>query len=171
MYCPDCGQVVNPDAAFCSSCGKKLSDVQSISQYFQIGSYVLGANLPYSAGMAEFSHAEYKTMGRNFRGERDYIGRPVTFLSREWKLMLGTVNGQLYKIALCFESLKEWAAIALADDAYRYWTTAFGPPTTQAVGVFTWDAHDGNVIIQMSEFGGIYAVNLFLTSSCVRNFR
>lgn len=171
MYCSNCGKVVLPGAAFCSSCGRKLPNGDSISQYFRIGSYLLGVKLPDTEGLTEFSHTEYKTLGRQFRGEKDYNAMPVTFLSRKWKLMLGTVDGQLYKIALHQEFQKEAEAKFAADDAFLYCATALGPPTTQAVGLFTWDACDGSIVMQMAEVDGTYALNLFLTSGCVRDFR
>jgi hypothetical protein len=114
---------------------------------------------------------EYKTMGRQFAGEKRYTCLPVMFLSRKWNLMLGAVHGQLYKIALSIDLRKEWQANAVAEDTLLYCTTALGPPAEEGAGLFAWDARDGNVIMQMAEVGGIYALSLFLTSSCVRSFR
>ena len=83
---------------------------------FQIDRYKLGSPIGGLAELAEFSQSEYETMGRKFHGERNYNGPPVSFLGRPWKLMLGTVNGNIYKIAVYLEldGKQEALLIALA---------------------------------------------------------
>ena len=66
---------------------------------FPIGQYKLDTRVETVTGLTEFSAAEYAVMGRQFEGEKNYNAAPVTFLGRQWKLQLGTVNGRIYKIA------------------------------------------------------------------------
>ena len=138
---------------------------------FAIGSYKLNAPVKELAGLTEFSTAEYVIMGRHFEGEKNYNAPPVTFLGREWKLQLGTVHGNIYKVApyLAFKDKRE--ANLVAVETRSYCTKTLGKPSEQQTGLFIWDTTDGNVVLQTGETAEGFAVSLFLTSRSVRSFK
>jgi hypothetical protein len=138
---------------------------------FPIGKYKLDASVDGVAGLVEFSATEYATMGRQFESERDYNGPPVTFLSRQWKLMLGTVQGKIYKIAPYLELKTKQEANPIAMETLRYCMEHLGEPSSQKTGLFIWDTTDGNVIFQTAEAADGLAISLFITSRATRNFK
>ncbi len=138
---------------------------------FPIGPYHLDAPVEGIAGLREFSSDEYAIMGRQFHGERNYNAPPVEFLGRQWSLMLGTVNGKIYKIAPFLEARSKSEANPIAMATLQFCTETLGKPTSQKTGLFIWDTADGNTILQTSETSGGLAINLFLTSRAVRGFR
>ena len=138
---------------------------------FPIGKYKLDASVDGLAGLVEFSRTEYATMGRQFEGERNYNAPPVTFLGRRWKLMLGTVQGKIYKIAPYLELQTKQEANPIAMETVQYCTEHLGKPSSQKTGLFIWDTIDGNVILQTAETAEGLAINLFITSRATRNFK
>ena len=121
-------------------------------------------------GLTEISPAEYSVFGRTFRGEVLFHAPAVTFLGFTWSLMLGAVNGELYKIA---PSLK----LSFIGDANRaamitltYCKDELGKPSQQQTGLFCWDATDGNVILQTVEGASSIDINLFITSRTVQSY-
>ena len=137
---------------------------------FQIDRYKLDSPIEGLAELAEFSQSEYETMGRKFHGERNYNGPPVSFLGRPWKLMLGTVNGNIYKIAVYLELDGKQEANPIAIQTLQYCMAQLGKPSKRQTGLFIWDAVDGNVVLQTAELASGLDINLFLTSSAVQNF-
>ena len=138
---------------------------------FPIGEYRIDAPVEGIAGLREFSPAVYAVMGRQFEGEKNYFGLPVEFLGRQWDLMLGTVNGRIYKVAPLLEARSKQEANPIAMETLRYCTKRLGNPISQKTGLFTWDTTDGNVILQTTETAEGLAINLFVTTRAVRNFK
>ena len=136
---------------------------------FTIGTYKLGDHVD-PAGLSEFSEVEYQVMGRQFKNERNFHAPQVTFLGSPWNLMLGTVDGNIYKIAPYLEFQTKQEANPVAMEALQYCTVQLGKPSVQNTGMFIWDTTDGNVILQTGETGEGLALNLFITSSKVNQF-
>ena len=141
------------------------------SASFPIGPYRLNASIDGIAGLREFSSVEYAVMGRQFDGERNYNVPPVEFLGRRWNLTLGTVNRKVYKIAPFLEARGKDEANPIAMATLRYCTETLGEPDSQKTGLFVWDTSDGNTILQTAETAEGLAINLFVTSREVRNFK
>jgi hypothetical protein len=110
-------------------------------------------------------------MGRQFEGEINYNAPVLVFLGRPWKLMLGTVNGKVYKIAPYLELDNKQEANPIAMETLRYCTEHLGQPAAQNTGMFIWDTTDGNVVLQTAETAEGLEINLFITSRAVRNFK
>ena len=138
---------------------------------FPVGEYRLDVPVDGLTGLIEFSSTEYATMDRVFEGETNYNAPAVTFLDRPWNLMLGTVHGRIYKIALhlVFSTKREASPVAM--QALRHCTERLGKPSSRKTGLFIWDASDGNVILQTAETAEGLAVNLFITSRGVRDLK
>lgn len=136
---------------------------------FAIGTYSLNQTVP-SAGLREFSEAEYTTMGRQFKGEQNFNAPTVQFLGYSWKLQLGTVASRVYKIASYLSFPSKQAANPAAMAALQYCTEQLGKPTSQETGLFIWDTTDGNVILSTADTAEGLNINLFLTSNAVKHF-
>lgn len=138
---------------------------------FPIGPYTLDSRVDSYRGFVELSEYEYRAMPKQFRGEKIYKVPEVEFLGRRWKLMLGIVGDTIYKIAPYLEFDSRLHAQAVAEDLLVYCTSRLGPPTTSEPGLFLWDTLDGNVLLQMADVFGRYALNLFETSNAARTFQ
>jgi hypothetical protein len=146
---------------------------------FPIGPYKLDASTDGLTGLIEFSKAQYVLMGRIFEGERNYSGPPVEFLGCSWKLMLGTVYGRIYKIALYLEELNRQEASRISTDTFHYCHEKLGEPSEQKIGrgfpwgtgFCVWNAMDGNAILQTVEVDGSFAINIFVTSWSTKDFK
>jgi len=138
---------------------------------FPIGKYRIDASVDGLADLVEFSATEYAIMGRRFEGERNYNAPEVIFLGRQWKLLLGTVQGNIYKIAPYLELKTKQEANPIAMVTLRYCTEQLGKPSSQKTGLFIWDTIDGNVILQTADSADGLAINLFITSRAVQNFK
>jgi hypothetical protein len=88
----------------------------------------------------------------------------------KWEVMLGAVNGIIYKIALCNLFHDKQQASIVAMNALEFCLSSFGKPSEQRTGFYAWDCTDGNVILQTAPVNEGFAINLFLTSSQVRTF-
>ncbi len=138
---------------------------------FPIGRYTLNSSISGLAGLVEFSATEYTTMGRQFKGEANYNVPSVTFLGRPWKLILGTVDSKIYKIAPYLELKNKEDANPIAIEALRYCTEHLGKPSSQEPGLFIWDTTDGNVVLQTADVPDGVGINLFITAREIRTFR
>lgn len=137
---------------------------------FPIGNYKLDAVVDVTS-LTEFSAFEYTVMGRQFEEEKNYNAPPATFLNREWKLQLGTVNGKIYKIAPFLECENRKDADLAMNDTLNYCKERMGKPSEEKSGLVVWDTADGNVVLQPLDAAGLLGVALFLTSNAVRNFK
>jgi hypothetical protein len=146
---------------------------------FPIGRCKLDAAADVLTGLTEFSQAQYALMGRVFEGEQNYNGPPVEFLVCSWKLMLGTVYGRIYKIAIYLEELTREEASRIAMDTFHYCYEKLGEPSEQKIGqgfpwgtgFFVWNAMDGNAILQTVEVDASFAINFAITSSSTKDFK
>ena len=138
---------------------------------FQVGAYRLGMRLNNSHELTEFTSAEYGVFGRDFRAQVNYHAPPVTFFDMTWKLMIGTVNGEIFKLAPYLELRSKDEANKAAWTALSHCRAELGEPSQQKTGLFIWDTTDGNVILQTAEGADGFAVNVFLNSSAVRSYQ
>ncbi|HEV2335871.1 MAG TPA: hypothetical protein VGS13_10270 [Stellaceae bacterium] len=138
---------------------------------FSVGPYRLDSPIEELTGLVEFSPEEYVTMGgRQFKGEKSYNTRQVTFLDRQWQGMIQTVNGHISKIAPRMELNSKQEATPIAMEALQCCVRQFGKLDQQKTGFFVWDTADGNVILQTGETIEGALVALVLTSNSVKKF-
>lgn len=138
---------------------------------FSIGAYKIDESVKGIGGLREFSADEYAIMGRTFVGEECFNAPAIEFLGRTWNLMLGTVSGKVYRIAIFLELQSKQEANSIATTALQYCIAMLGKPASQITGMFTWDTTDGNVLLQTAETVQGLGINLFVTSRTVRNYR
>ena len=143
----------------------------SAGNMLAVGPYRLDAPVEGLPGLVEWTEAEYQDIGRQFRGERNYNAPPVSFLGGQWRLMLGTVNGRIYRIApsIAFSD-KETATEALTV-VVRFYRSVLGEPAKQQPGIYVWNAPQASVILQTAEASDGLGIQLFLTSASTQNFQ
>lgn len=145
---------------------------QSLPSAFGIGDYWIDTPVPASHELVELTAQEYKFFARKFKNEKTYKATPAMFLGRSWKIMLGTVDGRVWKIAAFVELDNMAEAKRLSDDVMKYCISQLGKPTEeQRSGLTIWDTKDGNIVLQTASVMGSAAINLFVTSSSVGSFK
>ena len=137
---------------------------------FSVGPYSLDASIAGVEGLVEWSTAEYNNFGRQYRGEKNYHAPPVTFQGRQWKLIIGTVNGKIYKLVPHEEFTDKAVGNAVAADAVSFYREGLGEPAKPRPGLFIWDKPEANVIVQTAEARDGMGVQVFLTSAASRAF-
>ena len=137
-----------------------------------IGPYRLDMKADDAPKLVELTPVEKKALNLDaeFRNERIYHAPPAEFAGVSWEIVLGAVDGRIYKVS----------ALLVVEDREqrdRMWRnldgllrTPLGPPATVAATIITWDTEDGNVVINRAGAGGAYAVVLTLTSRAVSGF-
>jgi hypothetical protein len=66
---------------------------------FAIGPYNLDMSIVGLEGLVEMTSAEYKVLPKTFRGDKVFKAPDVSFLGFSWNMMLGVVEGKIYKIS------------------------------------------------------------------------
>lgn len=131
----------------------------------QIGDYSLGRNITGLAGLIEISRSEYAVLPKTFPREKIFRAADVTFLGYPWNLVLGTVDGYIYKLSAQFMSdLGDMAAAAFSESV-MYCSNQFGKPSSTDQGaVAKWHPSFGNVIVDTGSGFGQHYVNFQATS-------
>ena len=137
---------------------------------FPIGVYRIDSPTPISHELVELTAEEYKFFARMFKNEKTYKAPPVVFLGRSWNVMLGTVDGRVWKVAAFVELDNMAEAKRLTDEVMKYCISQLGKPAEQQPHLITWDTRDGNVILQTATVMGTAAINLFVTSRAAGSF-
>ncbi len=146
------------------------SKMSNLNKLFDFGKYKLDQKVTDFTGLKEFSFFKSIIIGRNFKGQKNYDGPSVIFLGRSWELMLGTVHGQIFKIAATNSPSTKHEANVIAMEALRYCKERLGQPSEQTNLLYIWDTEDGNVVLHNKERLGMFNVAIFLTSAAVRQF-
>jgi len=167
--------------------GSDLSTPQS----FAIGPYKLDMSIDGFGGplpsvrdqtglllLEEITPAEYKVLPKTFKGEKIFKAPDVSFLGFSWNMMLGVVEGKIYKMSpslwLPGKSQADEAAMKVLD----YCKSKLGEPeqregfASPETGSFMWHTSDGNVILEKPfETPLGFVINLFFTSRAARLFK
>ncbi len=147
------------------------------SASLSIGGYQLNTSIRTMQSeeeLEEFSETEYSVFGRHFRNEKCYNASEVDFLNRQWKVALGSVDDNIYKIAFFFETHSKETAIDVYSQVMQYLEKRMGQPTTEDEDLYAWDRSDGNVIMQLGKILGVgstYTIGLYQTSNRAATFR
>ncbi len=158
----------NPDTSSVTS--RPITDQSSTLLGFPTEDYALDGPVPHGDGLAEFSALEYALIERQFKNQLNYNAPAVRFLDMTWSVMLGTVEGRIYKIAASQESLTQEGAESLMAIARGHCYDRFGIPDASAPNLTVWKMTGGNVVVQALGLAGHWTVNLFVTSSASRVF-
>lgn len=138
---------------------------------FAIGPYKLDMSILGLKGLVELTPKQYDIFPKTFKGEKIYNAPNVTFLGFSWNMMLGVVEGKIYKINPYLEIHDKKQANETAMKTLMHCKSKLGEPAQHQTGLFIWDTKDGNVVLQTAETSEGFAVNLFSTSLAVRSFK
>ncbi len=137
-----------------------------------VGPYYFGMETADASNLVAFTPAEKEALSAavEFRNERIFHAPPAEFAGAGWDMVLGAVEGRVYKLSglLVLEDREQ------RDAMWRNLTqrlrSALGTPATAAATIFAWDTEDGNVVLNRVNDGEGYAVVLTLTSRAVSGF-
>ena len=135
---------------------------------FSVGPYQLEAPVAGLKGLVEWSGDEYKSMGRQFHGEKNFHAPPVMFMGRQWKLIVGTVDGKIYKLAPHTQFTDKLAALQTLEATLRFYRENVGEPAKPQPGLYIWDVPEANVIVQTAEASDGFGIGLFVTAGSAR---
>ena len=165
---PECGPMIFE--YFEGSCpGGRLYRTGIVTaKSFELGGYSLEMQPASLRNLTELSESEYLAFPRQLRGEAIYHAPPTEFLGNRWEMMIGMVDGEIYKLAASVELDDQQQAVELIQTAFRACEVQLGTPTQEQQGLFVWDTTDGNVIVQTASIMGTVAVNIFAASKIIR---
>jgi len=89
-------------------------------------------------------------------------------MGKTWDVILGTVDGGVYKISAQWTGPRHEAG-ALHREVAVLCTRRYGKPSPGAL--LLWDASDGNMVLDVANIGSEGIVNFFVTSRMVRSFK
>lgn len=138
----------------------------------KLGPYYLGMKTGDVQKLVELTQTEKEALSLvvEFKNERIYHAPPAEFAGVSWDIVLGAVDGRVYKVSalLVFDSREQ------RDGVWRnlkeILTTRLSAPANATAAIIAWDTEDGNVIVNRAEAGGANAVVLTLTSRDVTSF-
>ncbi len=131
----------------------------------QLGPYSLGQNIAGLAGLTEISQLEYAVLPKTFAREKIFRTADITFLGYPWNLVLGTIDGSIYKLSAQFISDLRDVAMAVFAESFMYCTDQFGKGSVNKDGnVVKWATSFGNIIVDTGSALGQHYVNFQLTS-------
>ena len=92
----------------------------------------------------------------------------ITFLGYPWNLVLGTLDGNIYKLSAQFVSDLRDIAMAVFADSFMCCTDQFGKGSVTKNGnVATWNTSFGNIIVDTGSALGQHYVNFQVTSGAL----
>jgi hypothetical protein len=122
-------------------------------------------------GLVELSSQEYGIYKKLFANEKIFKAPSVSFLGFTWDLMVGVVDGRIYKINPGIQTNSKDRANEVAIRTLDYCRSMLGSPKEQKTGFFVWDTRDGNIILQTAETKDGFGIFLFVTSRTVKNYK
>lgn len=106
--------------------------------------------------------------GSKIRGEDVHKGNVVEWLGQPCETMIGSLHGRIFKVSVTADYALS-RSISLAMDGMCQVSDALGVRGTPMAGeIVSWDADDGNAIVQGITVMGRRTLSLFLTSNILR---
>lgn len=138
----------------------------------RLGPYGLGMRIKEVPSLIELSAAERKALqlAIEFRDERIYHAPPGTFGEIEWSIILGAVDGKVYKISALAAAESRELRDRIGLKTTEVLRSELGAPATSQPSLWIWDTEDGNVVLNFADAGGQHAVVMTVTSGEVSGF-
>lgn len=121
--------------------------------------------------LREMSQQEYVFFPRQFEGEVIYNATPINFMGRQWKFMVSSVRGKIYKWAASLEVGRDEDYDAIGNEVVKYCIRWLGATTEEKQGYLFWDTPDGNVILQLTNMAKWFDISIFVTSRKIRSLK
>ncbi len=141
---------------------------------FTVGDYEVNCSLSNLPTREYLRIASIPEGQFSFIGEHVYACPNVTAFNREWTLVIGVVDDQIYKIALTRASEDRLSITEDLNEVFVFCRNVYGEPAEEQALLAVWDAADGNVVVQTNApvpRQDQYVIMVFLTSSIVKTFR
>lgn len=135
---------------------------------FSLCDYSLDMPLVSLGDLTELTEGEYIHFPRQLRGEAIYHAPNIDYLGHHWDIMIGMVDGEVYKLGASLEIEDQRQALEVIQAAFKACEFQLGTPTEEKQGLFVWDTTDGNVILQTASITGTVAINIYATSRNIR---
>jgi hypothetical protein len=131
---------------------------------FPLGNYRLDMLLQEVSGLRELTKQEYAVFGRASLQEVIYHATPVEFVGHSWNMMVGTIEGKIYRLAASLAFSGEEETTRFIENVYEKCEFFLGTPTEEERGCFIWDTETGKVIFQYAviQETNTFAANLFV---------
>ena len=142
-----------------------------------IENYYLNMPVRESYDLKEFGLDEYRMfesvgVKRIFKDEKIYHGKDISFQGVIWNTMIGATQGMIYKISIQNISTDKVESERMLKSAYDYLFKEMGKhndySSSDNRNRYVWDTTEGNVILDQACKSGVYAVQIFLTSSLIK---
>ncbi len=158
----------------CSPSTKLIGEVVNT---LHVGSYHLGQGVKDAPSLKEFNDEQYDMFARAgssrvFKTEHIYYGEDSPFATYpEWEVMIGAVQGKIYKIQAQVTTTNFDGARQLKKETVKYINAAMGKYSKHAnmFNSFIWDSPEGNIVLNLNKAEGMYALNATLTASFIKN--
>jgi hypothetical protein len=116
----------------------------------------------------ELPPQKHASFPRQFKGEVIYNATPINFMGRQWKVMVSSVQGKIYKWAASLEVGRDEDFESIGNEVIEYCVRWLGATTEEKAGYLFWDTPDGNVILQLTNMDNWFDIGIFVTSREVR---
>jgi len=136
---------------------------------FSLEHYTLPKKTTDTKELRELSQQEYVFFPRQFKGEVIYNATPINFMGRQWKFMVSSVHGKIYKWAVSLEVGIDEDYDSIGNEVIQYCIRWLGATTQEKQGYLFWDTSDGNVILQLTNMADWFDVSIFVTSCEIRS--
>lgn len=154
-----------------------LSAIKSIimlSPVFSVGGYTLNSPIRESEEIEELSEKEYRVIEKIFEKEAIYKAPSIEFLKQKWGMLIGTVEGEIYKLHLNSTFLTNEEAFRCKALTCHSFETRLGEATDKSFEDHSinhiWDTHYGNVHLGYISSRETYNINISATSNKIRTF-
>jgi hypothetical protein len=153
---------------------KKTNSVagkREIQRCFTVGQFELDAHVPADVQVNPLTTPELSMLGAQISFVNEVIvWAPTTkFDDLDWKIVLGLVNGVVYKISMQFTGLRSEVGHFNRFFAIRCNRDFSNGPTVGDAQI--WDAINGNICTDSHNIGNEGIVTVTLTSSAIKNFK
>lgn len=128
---------------------KSLYPATLTASTFSLEHYRLQSKLDDIKELREFSQKEYVLIPRQFKNEVIYNAPPINFLGREWKCVVSSVHGIIYRWEASLEVRRDEDADSICNEVIKFCIRWLGATTDEIFGYLFWDISDGNVSLQL----------------------
>ncbi len=101
------------------------------------------------------------------QSKRAFGGVEAVAFGHRWELVIGVIQGVIYKLALFSQTSVKGEAAERIRSVLKFVLIEYGNADQDENGIALWDLADGNLIVQHAAVGEQFVVNVFLTSSAI----
>lgn len=141
----------------------------------KIENYFLNQRMDGAPDLTEFDSEQYimfeaAGMKRILKDEKIYNGHDINFLGSIWNTVIGATQGKIYKVSIQHISPDRNKSDVLFQKTLEYLKKEMGKHSEHPFlsKKYVWDSADGNVFLHHVHKFGVNSINLFLTSSSIR---